>query len=87
MANVTMTLEEYEALRSLINSERESEGESLTLRNEQLPLKSKKRTTAYGRKYKKAFKMVSKRFKLKSGKWKKNGFRSAVKAAHKEARK
>ena len=29
MPTVTMTLEEYEALRSLISSERESEGASL----------------------------------------------------------
>jgi len=87
MANVTMTLEEYEALRSLISSERESEGESLEQRTMNDSARAKKRNTAYQRRYKKAFKMVSKRFKLKSGKWKKNGFRSAVKAAHKEARK
>ena len=47
----------------------------------------KKRSTAYQRRYKANFKKVSKRFKLKSGKWKKNGFRSAVKLAHKMSRK
>jgi hypothetical protein len=39
MADVTMTLEEYEALRSLISSERESEG--ATLAAQQAPKKRK----------------------------------------------
>lgn len=47
----------------------------------------KKRKTAYQRKYKAAFKKVSSRYKLKSGKWKKGGFRSAVREAHKLARR
>ena len=52
------------------------------------PIKQiKKKTTAYQRKYKKAFKKESARYKLKSGRWKKNGFRLAVKAAHKLAKK
>ena len=46
-----------------------------------------KRKTAYQRRYKAAFKKLSSRYKLKSGKWKKGGFRSAVKAAHAAARK
>lgn len=52
------------------------------------PIKEiKKRSTAYQRKYKKAFKKLSPQYKLKSGRWKKNGFRLAVKAAHKLAKK
>jgi len=44
MPTVTMTLEEYEALRSLISSERESEGASLADREMNPPLaKPKKR--------------------------------------------
>lgn len=46
-----------------------------------------KRKTAYQRRYKAAFKKISKRYKLKSGKWKKNGFRLAVKEAHRLARR
>ena len=46
-----------------------------------------KRKTAYQRRYKSAFKKVSSRYKLKSGKWKKNGFRLAVKEAHRIARR
>lgn len=47
----------------------------------------KKRRTAYQRRYKQAFKKVSSRYKLKSGKWKKGGFKAAVKAAHAQAKK
>ena len=73
------------ALRRLIDSERESEGAELA--TTQLDSKPKKRNTAYQRKYKKAFKQASKRYKLKSGKWKKGGFKAAVKAAHKAVKK
>jgi len=45
----------------------------------------KRRSTAYARKYKAAFKRVAPKYKLKSGKWKANGFRRAVKEAHKIA--
>lgn len=52
------------------------------------PIKQiRKRSTSYQRKYKKAFKKLSPKYKLKSGRWKKNGFRLAVKAAHKLAKK
>jgi len=48
--------------------------------------KPRKKTTAYQRRYKKAFKQVSPTYKKKDGKWKKDGFQKAVRAAHKEAR-
>lgn len=47
----------------------------------------KRKSSAYNRKYKAAFKKLAPRYKLKSGKWKKNGFRSAVRAAHKAVKK
>lgn len=49
--------------------------------------KKPKRKTAYQRKYKAAFKKIQKRYKLKSGKWKKGGFRSAVREAHRMAKR
>ncbi len=49
--------------------------------------KPKKRASAYQRRYKAAFKKIQKRYKLKSGKWKKGGFRSAVREAHRMARR
>ncbi len=47
----------------------------------------KKRSSAYSRRYKTNFKKVAPRFKMKSGKWKKGGFKSAVKMAHKMSKK
>lgn len=45
----------------------------------------RKKVSAYNRRYKKAFKKVAPRYKLKSGKWKAGGFKRAVKEAHKIA--
>jgi len=45
----------------------------------------KKRKTAYQRAYKKAFDSLAPDYKLKSGNWKKNGFKACVKAAKKIA--
>lgn len=45
----------------------------------------KRKVSAYNRAYKKAFKRIAPRYKLKNGKWKKGGFKQAVKAAHKIA--
>ena len=47
---------------------------------------AKRKPSAYNNKYSKALKSVSKKYKKKDGSWKKNGFRSAVKAAHKKAK-
>jgi len=47
MATVTLTLEEYEALRSLIGSERESEGATLAA----APAKKKRKVSKYGREF------------------------------------
>lgn len=47
--------------------------------------KTRKKVSAYNRKYKAAFKKIAPRYKLKSGKWKANGFKRAVKEAHKMA--
>ena len=46
-----------------------------------------KRKSAYQRRYKAAFKKIQSRYKLKSGRWKKGGFRAAVREAHKMARR
>ena len=81
MATVTLTLDEYEALRSLIGSERESEGATLAAAE-----KKPRKASAYSKRYGKAFKKVSPDFKKMNGDWKKNGFRSAVRAAHKLAK-
>jgi len=45
----------------------------------------KKRKTPYQRAYKKAFDSLAPSYKNKNGKWKKDGFKRCVKAAHKKA--
>ncbi len=85
MATVTMTLEEYEAMAALIrNRSFQNEETSLALQEPKTTVKRK--STPYQRKYKRAFKKIAPKYKLKSGKWKKGGFKKAVKAAHKEAK-
>ena len=46
----------------------------------------KRKASAYSKRYGKAFKKVAKDYLKKSGGWKKNGFKSAQKAAHKLAK-
>jgi len=48
--------------------------------------KVKRKASAYSKKYGKAFKKVAGKYKLKSGKWAKDGFKRAQKAAHKHAK-
>ena len=82
MATVTMTMEEYLQLLNGLSSEPAQMSEM----PEASP-KPKRRATAYQRRYKANFKKIAPRFKLKSGKWKKNGFKNAVKMAHKMSKK
>ena len=76
-----MTMDEYLTLLGGIPMD---SGSSEIL--EDAPMPKKKRSSAYSRRYKANFRKVAPRFKLKNGKWKKNGFRSAVKLAHKMSR-
>lgn len=59
MPTVTMTLEEYEALRSLISSERESEGASLADRKIEKP--KKRRKSKYQKELGRQLKMLKKK--------------------------
>ena len=82
MAEVRMTMEEY---LQLINGLTSDMGSSSA--TEMPEPKPKRRATAYQRRYKTNFKKIASRFKLKSGKWKKGGFKAAVKLAHKMSKK
>lgn len=85
IAKVEMTLEEYMAL---IRQLQESTPQKIEQVVTNAPAQSqKRRRSAYSRKYKAAFKKVAPKYKLKSGKWKKGGFKAAVKAAHKAVKK
>ena len=82
--NMMLTPDEYLALRRIIDSEKESEGSELALA--QKPA-SRRKTSAYQRRYKANFKKIAPSFKLKNGRWKKNGFKMAVRRAHKMSKK
>jgi len=57
MAHVTLTLEEYEALRSLISSERESEGATLAAATS----KKKRKVSKYSREFGRQLKALKKK--------------------------
>ena len=80
MAEVTLTLEEYEALREM------AMGIAAPIVDTVIVKPVKRRASAASKRYGKAFKKVAPKYKLKSGRWKVNGFRSAVRAAHKLAK-
>jgi len=86
MAEVTLSLEEYEALRSMahdnscINCSGSTEAPGPSV-------KPKRKVSSSNRKYAAAFKKVKGRFMKKNGGWKKNGFKNAARAAHKLAKK
>lgn len=80
MAEVTLTLEEYEALREMAMG-----STSITAPTPE-PVQKPRKASAYSKKYGRAFKRISPQFKRKNGEWKKNGFRNAVRAAHKSVR-
>jgi len=86
MAEVTLSLEEYEALRSMAHDNSCINCSGSTEAPGTSP-KPKRKVSSSNKKYAAAFKKVKGRFMKKSGGWKKNGFRNAARAAHKLARK
>ena len=80
MAEVTLTLEEYEALREM------AMGSTTAIIDTVIVAPVKRKASAYSKRFGKAFKKVSKQYKKKNGQWMKNGFRSAVRAGHKLAK-
>jgi hypothetical protein len=88
MAEVTMTLEEYEALRRLITSERESEGASLSQSGKDLSGNRKPKRRKKNKKLSKALKMANDKLRNKNGSLKKGKKQSDVmKMAHKLMKK
>jgi len=82
MANVTMTLEEYEALRRLITSERESEGATL------IAADSKPKRRRKNKKLGKALKQANSQLRLKNGSLRKGKTQGDVmKLAHRLMKK
>ena len=85
MATVTMTMEEYLQLLNGLSSEMMSNGSEMVQVQEEP--KPKRRTTAYQRRYRANFRKIEADYKLKNGNWKKNGFKRAVKEAHRLSKK
>lgn len=46
-----------------------------------------RKSSAYSRRYKSAFKRQAMKYRKQNGSWKKDGFKRAVRAAHKEAKR
>ena len=85
MPTVTMTMEEYlQLINGLTSESMATQANAQSIESEAKP---KRKTTAYQRKYKANFKKIANRFKLKNGKWRKGGFKAAVKLAHKMSKK
>ena len=80
MAEVTLTLEEYEALRDM------AMGIAAPIIDTVIVAPVKRKASAYSKRFGLAFKKVSKKYKKKNGQWMKNGFRDAVRAGHKLAK-
>tara|TARA_R100000951_G_scaffold79034_1_gene67083 strand:- start:594 stop:842 length:249 start_codon:yes stop_codon:yes gene_type:complete len=78
MPNVTMTLEEYEALRRLISSERESEGAVEAAR--ETKVKVKRKVSAYQKMYGRMYKQLKSKHPRMS-------FGAISKKAHKMTKK
>lgn len=83
MAKVELSLEEYEALRSMAHDNScigcSGEVTSKTV----AVVKPKRKASSSNKAYSKAFKKVKGKYMTKSGSWKKNGFKNASKAAWK----
>jgi hypothetical protein len=83
MAEVTLTLEEYEALRSMAH-DNSCIGCSGEVTQMEKPVeKPKRKPSAYNRKYAAAFGKVKNKYMKKGGGWKKDGFKHAAAAARK----
>lgn len=84
MAEITMTLDEYEQLRALAIN-----GSCMNCNNEQkmssVSTKPKRKKSAYNRRYAAAFKKVQNKFKKKDGGWMKDGFKRTQREAHRIA--
>ena len=87
MAEVTMTLEEYLDLIRDADTPLKAYLAEKKARPPYGKAKPKRRASAYSKRYGAAFKRLQKKYKTKSGAWRKGGFKACQKAAHKAAKK
>ena len=86
MAEITMSLEEYESLRAMALSGSCINCNSATPAAADPP-PSKRKPSAYNRRFSKAFKKVESKYKKKNGGWMKDGFKRAQREAHRIAKR
>ena len=86
MAKVELSLEEYEALRSMAHDNSCINCSGSTEAPGPSP-KPKRKASASNKRYAAAFKKVKGKYMKKAGGWKKDGFKHAAAAAHKLAKK
>lgn len=87
MPTVTMSMEEYLALVQGVEMMQEPtmpDSGNLAIPN---PVKKRTKSSKYGRTYKREFRRIAPSYKMKNGNWKKDGFKKAVKAAHRATKK
>lgn len=87
MGKVTLTLDEYEALKRIQSSERESEGARLAARSRSRPKRSRT-PSAYSKRLGKALRRIRKKAIKKDGDFRKGwSNKKIMRLAHKEARR
>ena len=87
MPTVTMSMEEYLALVQGVEMIQQTPTTDLDRDHDSSQKKSRSRSSKYARTYKREFRKIASRFKTKSGKWKKDGFKTAVRSAHRATRR
>ena len=86
MARVELSEEEYIQLLRDAGRLGVSRGKVET-RKRAPAAKKERKASAANKKYSRAFAQVKKKYQKKDGSWKKNGFKNAVRAAHKKAKR
>lgn len=87
MPTVTMSMEEYLALVQGVESLTRDLVDVPQTMSDGRPAPKKRTNKKYANTYKREFRKLSSRFKSKNGKWKKDGFKAAVRAAHRATKK
>ena len=71
----------------LLNAAKSHDPKSAPSKKKSTSTKTTRKPSAYSKKYSKAFKAVKGKHMKKSGGWKKDGYKKAVKAAHAKAKR
>lgn len=87
MPTVTMSMEEYLALVQGVEMMSSQPIDMAQTMSDGSPAPRKRTSKRYARTYKREFRKIAPKFKTKSGKWKKDGFKAAVRAAHRATKK